>query len=240
MHGNSIALDAVLADIERSGGADAYFVLGDLAAIGHDPVGALERLVPLPGVRFVRGNTDRYVVTGDRPRPHLADAQQDPSLVPLLVEVANTFAWAQGALATNGWLDWLAALPLEDRFELPDGTRVLAVHASPGNDDGRGCRADAPDEELAAIVEGLDEDLLLVGHTHRELDRSVAGKRIVNLGCVSNPHRGDRRATYVMIDADASGHSIRHRKVEFDYNALLTAIDSSGHPNRDFLAHFYR
>jgi hypothetical protein len=41
IHGNSIALDAALADIEAKGGVDAYWLLGDYAAIGFDPAGAL-------------------------------------------------------------------------------------------------------------------------------------------------------------------------------------------------------
>ena len=41
VHGNSIALDAVLADIERRGGGDGYVAAGDLAATGPDPLGAL-------------------------------------------------------------------------------------------------------------------------------------------------------------------------------------------------------
>jgi predicted phosphodiesterase len=44
IHGNTIALDAVLADITARGGADAYWVLGDLVAIGAQPVQTLERL----------------------------------------------------------------------------------------------------------------------------------------------------------------------------------------------------
>ena len=82
MHGNPIALDAVLADLAAQGGADGYLVLGDLVAIGHDPVGVLERLVALPGVRFVQGNTDRYVVTGQWPYPSLADAAARTELIP--------------------------------------------------------------------------------------------------------------------------------------------------------------
>ncbi len=61
----------------------------------------------------------------------------------------------------------------------------------------------------------------------------------MNLGSVSNPHRGDKRASYVVIESNASGHTIEHRKVAYDYDAVLKAIDASGHPNRDFLAHFY-
>lgn len=39
------------------------------------------------------------------------------------------------ALAATGWFDWLAALPLEPRLTLPDGTRLLGVHAAPWPDD---------------------------------------------------------------------------------------------------------
>ena len=66
IHGNSIALDAVLADANALG-ADGFLVLGDLVAIGHDPVGVLQRLVELPNAHFVQGNTDRYTCAGDRP-----------------------------------------------------------------------------------------------------------------------------------------------------------------------------
>ena len=55
--GNAIALEAVLADIGMEGGADAFWVLGDLVAIGPDPVGVLERLSSLAGLRVIRGNT---------------------------------------------------------------------------------------------------------------------------------------------------------------------------------------
>src|SRR5579859_6815568 len=108
IHGNPIALEAVLADIQASGGADSYLVLGDLVAVGHDPVAVLERLCGLPEVRYVQGNTDRHIVTGQRPYPAPADAAADPELIPRLVEVAHTYAWTQGYLTAAGWLAWLA------------------------------------------------------------------------------------------------------------------------------------
>ena len=60
-------LVAVLADIQAQGEVDGYWVLGDFAALGYDPVTVLRKITQLPNVRFVRGNTDRYVVTGDQP-----------------------------------------------------------------------------------------------------------------------------------------------------------------------------
>jgi len=71
IHGNSIALDAVLKDISAQGGTDEYLILGDLAAIGYDPIGALERVAALPRAHIIRGNTDRCLVSGERPAPSL-------------------------------------------------------------------------------------------------------------------------------------------------------------------------
>ena len=67
IHGNPIALDAVLRDIAEQGGINRILVLGDLVALGHDPVGVLERLKQLPNVYCTRGNTDRYVTTDNFP-----------------------------------------------------------------------------------------------------------------------------------------------------------------------------
>jgi hypothetical protein len=136
IHGNSVALDAVLADIARLGGVDAYWALGDLVALGPDPVGVLDRLSSLHNVQCIRGNTDRYVVTGDRPPPSQSEVQRDPALVAVLAEVAGTFAWTQGMITAAGWFEWLAKLPVELREVLPDGTHCLGIHAAPGLDDG--------------------------------------------------------------------------------------------------------
>jgi predicted phosphodiesterase len=38
IHGNVSALDAVLADIQRQGAPDLHWVLGDLIALGSEPV----------------------------------------------------------------------------------------------------------------------------------------------------------------------------------------------------------
>ena len=53
----------------------------------------------LPAMTALRGNTDRYVVTGERPPPSIADAAADPELVPVVAEVAGTFGWTEGRLA---------------------------------------------------------------------------------------------------------------------------------------------
>ena len=67
IHGNSIALEAVIADGERIG-VDEWWALGDLVALGHDPIGTLEMLASIRA-SCISGNTERYVLRGDLPHP---------------------------------------------------------------------------------------------------------------------------------------------------------------------------
>lgn len=240
IHGNPLALDAVLSDIESQGGVDQYWVLGDVAAIGYDPIGVIERLASLADVRFVRGNTDRYVVTGERPLPTAAQVQQDPRLLPVFVEIAESFAWTKGAVSATSWLDWLASFPLEQRLTLPDGTHLLGIHAAPGTDDGDGIHAGLSDDALRMLLHNCEADLVCVGHTHRLLDRSVGGVRVVNLGSVSNPVTPDIRATYALLTATTSGYQLQMRYVEYDWRAVLVAIQESGHTTRAYLTHIWQ
>jgi predicted phosphodiesterase len=233
VHGNLIALEAVLADVAACGGTDAYWVVGDIPAIGYDPVGVIERLAALPGARFVRGNSDRYTVTGELPRgaPSPEDIQRDPERLHDLLLIAQSSSWTRGAVTHGGWFDWLAGLPAEQRFTLPDGTRTLAVHAAPGYDDGPGIPPELGERELQALLAGCDADLVIVGHTHRPLDRSVGGVRVVNLGSVSNPPVGeDPRASYVLLEADELGYRIEHRRVEYDRQAVVREVLRVRHP----------
>jgi predicted phosphodiesterase len=221
IHGNLHGLEAVLADAQAHG-VQGYVVLGDLAAIGAQPVEVLQRLAGLPNARFVQGNTDRYLVTGERPYPSVQHAQADVSLVQRLVDVATSFSWTHGALAASpgSWLAWLGGLPLEQRFSLADGTRALAVHVAPGRDDGPGIHPALAPDELSALVADCAADLLLVGHTHWPLDVRAGGVRIVNVGSVSNPWAPDVRASYVLLNGD----EITFRRVAYDIQAALDAL----------------
>jgi hypothetical protein len=70
IHGNTVALDAVVGRTEQ--GVIEWWVLGDLAAIGPEPVATLERLANLPNAPCA-AIPDRYTVTGERPFPHPED-----------------------------------------------------------------------------------------------------------------------------------------------------------------------
>ena len=239
VHGNAVALDAVLDDAGREG-VDEVWALGDLVALGPDPVGVLERLAALPATRVLAGNTDRYVATGDRPRPTLEDAGTDPARLAIVVAMEARFSWTAGVVTAAGWLDWLDALPMSFRADLPDGTSVLAVHAEPGADDGAGIGAHRTDDDLRAIAEAAAADVVLAGHTHVPFDRTVDGTRLVNLGSVSNPGPPDLRASYALLTAGPTGTTIEHRRVAYDVDAVIARLERVRHPFREYLVDHFR
>ena len=240
IHGNTLALEAVLADIEAQGGVDAYWFLGDFSSLGYDPVGVLERVTKIPNAMFLHGNHDRYTVTGERPGPTVEQAQEKPQLMPFVLAMTANLAWTQGQILASGWWNWLAALPLELRMTLPDGTRVLGVHAAPGTDDGTGIIPPLSDDEVSKLLAPAEADLVIVGHTHVPLDRRVGSVRLFNIGSVSNPMRARLEASYALLDADATHHNMQLRYVEYDREAVIEELRKIKHPTVDFVAKMVR
>lgn len=241
VHGNPIAFDAVLADIEAAGGVDAHWFVGDAAAMGFDPAGAVERIRTLPGLLAVRGNTDRYTVDD----AWGIDQVMDKAGTSAREEVQNflgmirSFAWTRGALQVSDGYDWVAGLPTEQRVTLPDGTRVLLVHAAPGTDDGPGFKPGMSEDDLRASLAGAGADLVFVGHTHQPMDETVDGVRLINLGSVSNPGTSDQRAMWTLLDADESGYRIERRFAAYDVAAVIAEIGAAHHPAERFVTGFF-
>ena len=190
------------------------------------------------------------MLTGQQPAPHAtaADAARSVDLVERYGLVAAGIGWARGVLCQAGLLDTLMTLPTELRLQLPDGTRVLGVHASPGADDGQGIEPGPPDEQLGALPAGCAADIVIGGHTHRAADRTIAGIRALNPGSTKisgAPRRGRLasprpRPPRPGDPPDAPGREsasvgVEHRTVLFDVHAVVRDLRARLHPNAEFL-----
>jgi predicted phosphodiesterase len=231
IHGNVDALNAVLSQA-RDREVTAYWILGDLVAYGPRPGEVVELVRRLPGVECVRGNTDRYVLTGDVHGmiPSVRDAD-------LLKEIHASLAWTRGALAQAGGIRWLEKRPIQLRVTLPDGTRVLLAHASPGRDDGPGARPDSSNEELAALgFTGEVADLVLAGHTHLAVDRRVNSTHVVNPGPVSLPPSRDGLARWAVLSSTDEGYSVEAHQTPYDFRGVVADLHRIGHPAAQWIA----
>ncbi|PSP44278.1 metallophosphoesterase, partial [Halobacteriales archaeon QH_6_64_20] len=202
IHGNRVALEAVLADMPD---VDALVCAGDV--VGYNPWHAecievvREREVPT-----VIGNHDR-AVAGDTGFGF------------------NSMAGA-GVRHARETLDddqveWLAGLPDE---RLACEGRVKLVHGHPENPD----RYTYPAEFGPGLLG--EEDVLVMGHTHVQHHEVYEEGVVVNPGSVGQPRDGDPRAAYAVLDLDAP--AVTEHRVTYDIDRVVEAVREAGLPER--------
>jgi predicted phosphodiesterase len=236
IHGNDVALRAILDDAGRCG-VDRWWALGDLVLFGPRPAEVLELLHGLPGVSMLRGNTDRYVLTGEQPAPHAtaADAAASAGLVERYAAMAAGIAWTRGVLDQAGLLASLTVLPAYLRLRLPSGATVLGVHASPRADDGPGIEPGIADEQLRPLLAGCGADVVIGGHTHVATDRLVDGIRALNPGSAGLPTTCGS-ACWLLLEDDGDALAVIQRGAPFDVDAVVSDLRRRRHPNAEFTA----
>ena len=238
IHGNSLALDAVLHDIEAQCTPDAIWVLGDLVAFCPWPAETLARLRALSDVAFLRGNTDRYLVTGRRPATSVRSPEDWERMPASLALRDAMFRWTVERLSYADY-EFLRDLPPRLEMDILGYGRICAVHATP-SDDETNLFADTPDEEVDPYVVGLDARLLLYGHTHYPVDRTVGSLRLVNDGSVGLPFDGEPRPAYVVLDFDAGRCTVTLRRVDYDVEAVVSELERVEHPRGKWIAQMLR
>jgi putative phosphoesterase len=197
VHGNLPALEAVLADADE---ATSFILGGDYALFGGWPKETVERLQGLANALWIRGNAERWT--------------RDPG-----GEVTNDIALAAIASAREALGEQL----VEDLAALPATARrgdTLICHGSPASDV-RSFHPQPLDDE-PELLEGVDAQLVIFGHTHLPFFRAASGGiELMNPGSVGLPFDGDQRASYVRIHDDGS---IEHRRIPYDHQSAADKV----------------
>ena len=227
VHGNRLALDAVLAELERDE-VDSIVCLGDVAA-GPQPREALERVREID-CPVVLGNWDAAFISGEMP----------PATDRIATMVNEIHAWWAEQLSDDD-RDYLRTFvpQLDGRF----GMEMLCFHGSPRSYDDW-IFATTPDEEVDAMFAEPRQPLLVGGHTHVQMLRRWEGSLIVNPGSVGLPFLGwwpktisiAPWAEYAVVSADDGRLQVDLRRTTFDVEALLGISRSSGMPHAEWWA----
>jgi putative phosphoesterase len=213
IHGNLLALDACLADLDSQGGADGVVVAGDLCLDGPKPKKVLQRLEEI-GAACVRGNTDRYL-------------SEDGSGETFEAAEGARIAWTRREIGER-WVSWLKELPFALRIG-EDDNQLLVVHANPTTDDEH-IWPDAEEEELERLVGREPATAIAFGHLHIPFVRMWRGKLLVNVSSAGLPKDGDPRAGYAIITERSAGWEVKHRRVAFDVKKVATQLADCGIP----------
>jgi len=209
VHGNVAALEAVLAAIRREAAPDALFIAGDLVLLGPRPAEALALLRSLDGARFVKGNTDQYLID-------YGDDVED-------------VLFARARLAADD-LDFVAALPFEQRLELAPGHELLVVHANP-RDLEQPITPDGADTKIRPLLEDVSAEVVAFGHYHVPFVRTLDRWTLVDVASVGLPRDGDQRAVYATLTWEHGSLQVEHHRVPFDIEAVARDYAAVGYPD---------
>jgi diadenosine tetraphosphatase ApaH/serine/threonine PP2A family protein phosphatase len=195
IHGNLVALEAVLKDAEAAG-ADSYLLGGDFASWSPWPLETVERLRALPQATWIRGNGERWLREPPADRP----------------DVAQELAASESGLGTDeGWL-----YSLQAQCELEG---VLYVHGSPLSDVESFPARPADDDEW--MLNGVRDTTVVFGHSHLQFKRpGPNGTTLINPGSAGMPLDGDVRAAYALRHDDGE---FEFRRLEYDIERAARA-----------------
>ncbi|HLJ93812.1 MAG TPA: metallophosphoesterase family protein [Gemmataceae bacterium] len=211
IHGNLPALEAVLEEI-RQAGVDQIVVGGDVMP-GPMQREALACLLDLRiPVQFLQGNGEREILA--------LRAGRQTGNVPEAYRGIMEWA-AQELLPEHERL--AASWPLTLRVAIEGLREVLFCHATPRSDTEIFTRL-TPEERLTPIFEGLEERLVICGHTHMQFDRTIAGIRVVNAGSVGMPF-GQPGAYWLLL-----GPGVEFRHTNYDFTKAAERIRVRSYP----------
>jgi predicted phosphodiesterase len=232
VHANLEALDAVLADIDARGDADAVYHLGDLVGYSSSPNAVVDRLRER-GIAGVAGNYDSTVATD---YAHCGCRSESPRQEEL-AHVSYEYTRRTCTAATTAFLGALPfSLDLRPLGGHASGPRLVLVHGTPTlntvywTED----RSDDFCLKMAAVVGLAAGDVIAFGHTHKPWDRVVEGIHFVNTGSVGRPKDGDRRAGYVRLELGRGQPCVEHVRVEYDIETTIAGVRAAGLPE-DFV-----
>lgn len=237
IHGNLIALEAVLNDLKAAGGADRTWVLGDLCFLGPRPAECLRIVRDLPASQMISGNTDRELVTGTRNAMQPKDEAEWETFPARLRVRERIFAWTCAQLSYTDF-EYLSRLRPGLDLEVPGYGWALGYHGTPGNDEGV-MRPDTPDDEVLDQFLDCEGRIGFGGHTHLPMDRDLGPWRVVNVGSVGLPF-DEPRACYALVTFESGGATVELRRVSYDIESVVADLKAQGDPYREITERWLR
>jgi len=244
IHGNRIALEAALADIEAVGGADLTWCLGDIAAFGPRPAECIRRVKALAeadeGKHFkvISGNTDRYLVTGERPRQQPAkDADSLKKMVAEWKTFNDAIHWCLEKLTFEDYEFLAKTLGRELSKEAEGYGYIIGYHAVPGDDEAY-LTPETPDEEARDFLLDCEGRLGIGGHIHKQFDRDLSNWRVINVGSVGMSFDSPGFAQWGLFTFEEGGVTIDLRRVPYDVDALVADFYALGYPGTGWTARY--
>ncbi|MFD1705958.1 metallophosphoesterase family protein [Siminovitchia sediminis] len=221
IHGNSIALDAVLNDISKRK-VDQIYVLGDICYRGPEPKQSVN-LVQSISTKVIKGNADEWLVRGIK-KGEVPEASFE------IMEKERKWTLSQLEEKDIRYLDNLPS----EIIEQAGNFRIHAFHAAPHST----FDVIQPYENDEVISKKLfvnEADVYIYGHIHKPYVRYINGKCVVNIGSVGLPFDGIAKPSYAILDIDGTSFHVSIVRVGYEVQRVVNQIKQFDYPNTEFM-----
>jgi len=224
IHGNCVALEAALADIQTSS-VDRIVCLGDTVQGGPQPNETAERLRELR-CPVVMGNSDDWLLKGESDMAEPTSQQQ-----------REVRAWTLSTLSKEN-LASLRGYEPTVKIALDDSNSLLCFHGSPLSYDDI-LLPETPKGDWDRLLGPFSPAVMTGGHTHTQQVRRVREGLFFNPGSIGSAYNYfapsenihlDPWAEYAILTYDQKRLRLEFRRVRFDVKRFVSAITESHRP----------
>jgi predicted phosphodiesterase len=235
IHGNCVALDAVLADLADNQ-IDQLICLGDAIQGGPQPAETVARLRELK-CPVVMGNADAWLITGT----------DDESKEPITEVQMRVREWSLAQLSAED-LKYIEGFQPTVDLDLGDGLGLLCFHGSPASFNEL-IFPETAEEEFQRMLDDYTGRIMCGGHTHLQQLRRIGDYFFFNPGSVGLAYDRnqpedtfaiDPWAEYAVLSLEGQRLDLDFRRVPYDVGRLLSIYESSGRPHADAIVAQYR
>ncbi len=233
IHGNCVALDAVLADLRDAGwgAGDPLVCLGDAIQGGPQPAEVVGRLREL-ACPVVMGNADAWLLTGvETGDEAISDSRQQ--------QMNAVRDWSLSRLSEADRA-FIAAFQPTVTLPLDGDRRLLCFHGSPTSFD-EVILPTTAEADFTALLAAFLPAIQTGGHTHMQQMRriGVSDSFFFNPGSVGlayshqqpdSAFHADPWAEYAVLSAAGGTVRLELRRVPFAVEVLRTCYQTSGRP----------
>ena len=218
IHGNTTALEAVLADAKRAG-VEEYWLLGDVLMPGTGRRHLLNLLEELPITVQILGNWEDSLWRAMK-------GLLDPSRASHRYLMRHSQYILEEIRPEE--IESMQSLPMQVHREV-SGLRVGITHHLPDKNWGRELIHIGDQKDFDCLVSNPPCDIAVYGHIHQQFFRyGSGGELILNPGSIGQPFflqanlRKDLRAMYAILEFDESGlKDVDFRRVSYDIEKEL-------------------
>jgi putative phosphoesterase len=229
VHGNLIALDTVLRDVERES-IDKIVALGDMIQSGPQPAEVVNRLQEM-NCLVVMGNSDSWLLSG----VETGAAESITGERFRKLHVVREWSLSRLSDRDRAYIESFSPMI---HLELAQRYRFTGFHGTPTNFDGF-IFPHTPESEFQDILMPYSDQILAGGHIHLPFVRRISDSFFFNPGSVGVTYnstqddsnfRLDPWAEYVILSVSDAHLGLEFRRVLIDVRELARVYRESGRP----------